>query len=119
MATGGGDDRGGRRRDRGDRPDRAERSNDGDGGERRERYARDDRGERRDRGRDRFNGRPAEPQAPEQDEPRIAMDFLPPAIGVVEDAPAIEQAEEDAPKPRRRTRRPRVAEGDGEIAPAA
>jgi len=48
-----------------------------------------------------------------QDEERISLDVLPPAIAANEDngeAPA---------RPRRRTRKPRASEGDAEIAPAA
>ena len=46
------------------------------------------------------------------------MDVLPPAIGregSVED----EGAEEAEARPRRRTRRPRAQDGEGEVAPAA
>ena len=49
---------------------------------------------------------------------RIPMDVLPPAIGregSVED----EVAEEAEARPRRRTRRPRAQDGEGEVAPAA
>lgn len=111
------------------RQDRRRERGEGDGEGRRERYARDDRGERparEDRGerrerRDRFNGRDRQDTAEPAEEPRIALDTLPPAIGIVEDSsdaePAAEQ--EEAPRPRRRTRRPRAAEGGEEIAPAA
>ena len=85
-----------------------------------------DRGRDRERGRDRFERRerpqyrsngPAagtDEEAEEQAEERIALGVLPPAIGITE---AEEQQE--APKPRRRTRKPRAEEGDEEIAPAA
>ena len=46
------------------------------------------------------------------------MEVLPPAIGRDESSDE-EGAEEAAPRPRRRTRRPRSSEGEGEIAPAA
>jgi hypothetical protein len=104
--------------------ERRTRRNEGDGEARRERFARDDRGERPER-RERFNGasRDEEPSDGESDEPRLVADVLPPAIGVVTDAlEPIDSAaseEEEAPRPRRRTRRPRVAEGGDEIAPAA
>ena len=81
---------------------------------------------RRERGRDRFERRerpqfrgnlaPRDEGAGEEDgeaEERIALGVLPPAIGASEDG------EEEAPKPRRRARKPRAAEGDEEIAPAA
>ena len=85
-----------------------------------------DRGRDRDRGRERFERRDrrdfhangsdrdeeSEPEA--ENEERIALGVLPPAIGAVEEA-----VEEEAPKPRRRTRKPRADEGDEEIAPAA
>jgi hypothetical protein len=91
------------RRDRGDRPDRAERS------ERPRRYERQDRSAAN--GED-LNG-------VEVDE-RIAMDVLPPAIGREEASnDENESGEEVAARPRRRTRRPRAQDGEGEIAPAA
>jgi hypothetical protein len=103
------------------------RRNEGDGEGRRERFAREDRGERRER-RDRFNGErydggdgnDLEAPAGNEAEPRLVADILPPAIGVAQDtAETVETSEEEAPRPRRRTRRPRVAEGGDEIAPAA
>lgn len=51
------------------------------------------------------------------DEERIAMDVLPPAIG--RDESSDDESAEETPRPRRRTRRPRSSEGEGEIAPAA
>jgi hypothetical protein len=81
---------------------------------------------RRERGRDRFerrerpqfraNGAPRDEDAGEEDseaDERIALGVLPPAIGASDDA------EEEAPKPRRRAKKPRASEGDDEIAPAA
>lgn len=47
-------------------------------------------------------------------EERIALEVLPPAIGQDSD-----DGEDEAPKPRRRTRRPKAQDNDGEIAPAA
>ncbi|MGI8611781.1 MAG: hypothetical protein ACR2KH_05860 [Sphingomicrobium sp.] len=48
----------------------------------------------------------------------IPFDALPPAIGR---DPAAEdpEAHEDAPRPKRRARKPRVADDEGDIAPAA
>jgi len=46
-------------------------------------------------------------------EERISLGVLPPSIGATDDEP-----EEEAPKPRRRARKPR-AEDDGDVAPAA
>ena len=79
---------------------------------------------RRERGRDRYdrgerqqyrsNSRRDEESAEEsEDEERISLGVLPPSIGVQD------EAEEAAPKPRRRARKPREAEGDEEVAPAA
>ena len=82
----------------------------------------EDRGEsnRRQRGngrdRPRHNGPPqakAEGEDEDEDE-RIALEVLPPAIGRESD-----QAEEAAPKSRRRTRRPSGDGDEAEIAPAA
>ena len=96
------------RQDRGDRPDRGPRrdrsprrfdrdersAGDGDGGTNEEVAAR-------------LNGR----------DDALPLDVLPPAIGA--DGPPLGIDDEDAPKPRRRTRGPRPADGDDEIAPAA
>lgn len=54
----------------------------------------------------------------ETGEARIALDILPPSIGLAPAAPESGGGEDDAPRPRRRTRRPR-AEDDGDLAPAA
>jgi hypothetical protein len=88
------------RSDREDRPERAAREEAeprsvGELRPRRPRRTRDDNGE--------------------QGDERISLDVLPPAIAAV---PTSDDAGE-APKPRRRTRRPRAEEGDAEIAPAA
>jgi len=83
------------------------------GRERYERPERNDRGDRADR-QPRTNGARRDPEAQVETEERIALGVLPPAIG------AAEEAEDEAPKPRRRTRKPRAAEGgDEDIAPAA
>lgn len=80
----------------------------------------------RERGRDRFerrerrdfqaNGAPRDQavEAEEEGDERISLGVLPPPIGAAE-----EVAEEEAPKPRRRTRKPPTADGDEEVAPAA
>ena len=75
-----------------------------------------DRFERRDRRDFRANGaeRDEEAEGDAENEERIALGVLPPAIGAAE-----EGAEEEAPKPRRRARKPRAADGDEEVAPAA
>ncbi len=91
----------------------------------RQRHGRDrDRG--RDRGRDRFdrrerrdfraNGAPQddESEVEEENEERISLGVLPPAIGAGE----AEEPQAEA-KPRRRARKPRADEGDEEVAPAA
>ena len=79
-----------------------------------------DRGEdrprrRRDSGRDRpqRNGAPKAQADAEDDEERIALEVLPPAIGRESDD------EDEAPKPKRRARRPRADDGETDIAPAA
>lgn len=119
-----------RRRDRDERPrrertERAERSerSEEEGGERRERFSRDrdDRTERRPR-RERLNGRERDADGEDEGLPRIAQDILPPAIGIPAEpveADAADAREEEAPLPRRRTRRVRPIGDDGEIAPAA
>ena len=92
------------RRERGDRGDRGERSQ--------RRYSRDERprDEEDDRnGYDRGNGA----------NERIPMDALPPAIGRDEASGEDEAADEAEARPRRRTRRPRAQDGEGEVAPAA
>ena len=81
--------------------------------EREARELRDDR-ERRPRRDNRGNG--ARPESDNDDE-RIALEVLPPSIGV-SDGDSDEGAEVIEAKPRRRTRRPR-SEDEGDIAPAA
>ncbi len=77
-----------------------------------------DRYERADRPRqsseDRANGARRDERDEDVAEERIALGVLPPAIG-----PADGDAVEEAPKPRRRARKPRIEDGDDEIAPAA
>ncbi|HEX6219136.1 MAG TPA: DUF4167 domain-containing protein [Sphingomicrobium sp.] len=85
---------------------------------------------RRERGRERFERRDREPHrangggredsaemeadAGDGRDERIPVSVLPPAIGAADDD------SDDAPaKPRRRARKPRAAEGDDEVAPAA
>ena len=100
-----------------DRPERAERP------QQRDRYANDrpDRQERPERAeRPQRADRPAQGNAngnrrdpeDERDE-RISLGVLPPAIGASDRDP-----EDEAPKPRRRVRKPR-ADDDGDIAPVA
>ncbi len=72
-------------------------------------------GQRRRRGRSEFNGDEAPQQG--ENESRIALDSLPPAISPVSASSDGEGEAEEAPRPRRRTRRPRGEEGD--VAPAA
>lgn len=117
------------RYERNDRPERGERSDGGDRAERAERQERSERPERNDRSeraerpeRPRRERRPRDEEREEQVEQVNGIaDFLPPAIGPVSnDEPELAAIadDEEAPRPRRRTRRPRAAEGD-EIAPAA
>jgi hypothetical protein len=91
------------RRERNDRPERAARA------ERPERSRRPARDQQRNGAGDNDEGAANE---------RIPFDALPPSIGVNgEDSPDGEEAAEA--RPRRRTRRPRAEDNDGEIAPAA
>jgi hypothetical protein len=95
------------------------------GDDREERDEREDRFSRRDRPRrndrdDRGNRaaqRDSEPAHVNGGE-TIPFDVLPPAIGR-DEGPSEEVAEEEVRKPRRRTRAPRPAEGEDDIAPAA
>ncbi|HKH28710.1 MAG TPA: DUF4167 domain-containing protein [Sphingomicrobium sp.] len=98
-------------RERVERPQRGERRERSDRGDRERHYAREDRSRGDDDGR---NG----VERGDGAEERIAMDVLPPAIGR-EDASGDEGEEEAVVRPRRRTRRPRAQDGEGEIAPAA
>ena len=98
-----------------DRPERSERP------ERQNRIERDERPLQAER-----NERPVQ-QAERSERPRLngrppiiaetlPFDALPPAIGATVET---ESGEEEVAKPRRRTRRPRPAGDEGEIAPAA
>jgi hypothetical protein len=115
----GGDDE---RRDRGDRGERFNR-NDRDRGRDREPRGRDrDQRPYRD---ERSAGQSDEDdeaarQVNGADDDSLPLDVLPPAIGA--DGPttmAIDEDEQPAPKPRRRTRAARPADGDDEVSPAA
>ena len=99
------------RSERGERGDRGERSDRGERQEREPRFAREDRPRRE---------RPARNGAAvDRDEDEgIAIDALPPSISA-EVSNDIDEAEETTLRPRRRTRRPRTEDGEGEIAPAA
>ena len=87
------------RSDNRERSDRGERFNRGDRPRRGDREAHDDREERADG--DQVNG-------------GMPFDALPPAIGRDEPETVDEEA---APKPRRRARNPRPAEGEDEVTP--
>ena len=98
-----------------ERPERPQRQERGDRFNRtdRPRYSRDERGADQsdeDQGRSsRVNGA----------DDSLPLDVLPPAIGADSPGPLAVSDEEPAPKPRRRSRAPRTAEGDDDIAPAA
>ena len=102
------------RPDRGERFDRNDRAprysrdrNDGDGG---------DRGDRPNRDAPRNIVAPVD--GPSSNLESIPFDALPPAIG--RDTSADEpEADEDPPRPKRRPRKPRAADDEGDIAPAA
>ena len=100
----------GERFDRNDRPDRAPRysrdRNDGDG----------DGGNRQNRETPRSVVAPVD--SPSANLESIPFDALPPAIGRDTSAEQSE-ADEDAPRPKRRARKPRAADDEGDIAPAA
>jgi hypothetical protein len=96
----------GERQPRGDRAERGDRPE-------RDRQEQPQRAERAER-----SERPMRPRRDAVDQPageeRIAHSVLPPAIGISNDADEVE-----APRPRRRVRKPRGDEGGEEIAPAA
>ena len=108
------------RQDRQDRQERQERQPRAERSERSERaqrdrprrYARDENGEDRPNRGDRAQSDGRENASVET----LPFDALPPAIGITSTPAAEEEAEE---RPRRRTRRPRPASDEGEIAPAA
>jgi hypothetical protein len=96
---------------------------DGDSGDREPRFERRERSGRGDRP-DRGERRPARDDERDRAElggngsaEGIPLDVLPPAIGVEDGGEA--EGEEPVARPRRRTRRPRAEDGEGEIAPAA
>ena len=98
------------RRERSDRNDRGARGDRNERGE--SRYSRDDRPRDDDEDRngyERGNGA----------EERLPMDVLPPAIGRDDSDGGEEASEEVEARPRRRTRRPRAQDGEGDVAPAA
>ena len=106
-------------RERFERPERNERP---ERSERPERPAPADREPRRPRQLRDGNGDGAA-NRPDSDDSRgrnlesIPFDALPPAIG--RDAPAPEsETEDDAPRPKRRARKPRAADDEGDVAPA-
>jgi hypothetical protein len=117
------EEQGARGDDRGERAERAERSDRGDRGDRpqrrpRERRPRDPDEQSADDGNGDDYDRPAHMNGNGE---TIAFDVLPPAIGreaVDVDGDAGE-ADAEPRRPRRRARAPRVAEGDGDAAPAA
>jgi hypothetical protein len=95
-----------------ERPQRQERS---ERFSRRDRPRRDDREERSARGGDGDEGEAREVNGAAE---TIPFDVLPPAIG--RDSGETAEADEEQPRrPRRRTRAPRPADGEDEIAPAA
>ena len=97
-----------------ERPERSERQDRGERFSRRDRPRRDDRDERRSRGSEDGEGGQVNGAGE-----TIAFDVLPPAIGRDESV-SDEASEEEAPRrPRRRSRAPRPADGEDEIAPAA
>jgi hypothetical protein len=99
--------------ERPERTERAERQDRGDRFSRRDRPRREDRDERRPR--DAGDGEGGQVNGAGE---TIPFDVLPPAIGRDESA-SEEVAEEEPRRPRRRSRGPRPAEGEDEIAPAA
>jgi hypothetical protein len=103
----------GERFERNDRPDRAPRysrdRNDGDGG--------GDGGNRQNREPPRNVVAPVD--GPSANLESIPFDALPPAIGRDTSAEEPEADEEEAPRPKRRARKPRAADDEGDIAPAA
>jgi len=96
------------RRERNDRPERGDRP------ERAERAARPERARRPSR--DDRKPQPNDNDAPDGE--RIPFDALPPSIGVSGNDDSSDSNEGEI-RPRRRTRRPRADDNDGEIAPAA
>lgn len=108
-----GDDQDGEGEEREERAPREARQDRAERGERQDRAERQDRGDRAERGERRTRRPRREERDEEQGEERISLDSLPPAIAPGNDT------DEEQPAPRRRGRRPRVAEGEADIAPAA
>ena len=107
------------RQDRSERNDRPERTERAERTDRPERTERTERNERPDRQQERSERPRRERPAPvpvtaEADE-RIAVGVLPPSIGVVTSV----DDDAEAPRPRRRVRKPREVQGGDDIAPAA
>jgi hypothetical protein len=96
-----------------EQPERAERQDRGERFGRRNRPRRDDRGERESRDSSEGDG-----SGPNGGAETIPFDVLPPAIGR-DESETVEPAAEEPRRPRRRSRTPRSAEGEEEIAPAA
>ncbi|MCL6741682.1 DUF4167 domain-containing protein [Sphingomonas sp. RB56-2] len=80
----------------------------------RERFERGDRGDREARANGARREDRDERDEEESDE-RISLGVLPPSIGAID----VDMEEEEAPKPRRRARKPRVDDDGDEVAPAA
>jgi hypothetical protein len=97
----------------------AEAEADGEAGERPQRRPRRDREERFERREHRANGQDRDDRDEGEPDERIAFDALPPAIGSEAEVASEDAAAEEAPRPKRRARRPRADDGDSEAAPAA
>jgi hypothetical protein len=88
----------------------------GDSDDRRPREAEERRPRENGRDRNRRNGGREAANSDDEDEERLSLDVLPPSIA----RDSIENDDEDeAPKPRRRARRPRSDDSAEDIAPAA
>ena len=98
------------RQDRGDRPYRNERN---------ERFGRQNRPRRDERSAEDADVRDERRSRMNGGDDSLPLDVLPPAIGGAPQQDEVEAADEQPRRPRRRTRGPRPAEGDDEIAPAA
>jgi hypothetical protein len=96
-----------------DRPERSEQQDRGESFNRDRRPRRDDREDRGAR-----QPRDVDALQVNGGGETIPFDVLPPAIGR-DDSETVEVAEEEPRRPRRRTRAPRPAKDDGDIAPAA
>jgi hypothetical protein len=122
MAEGGDEQRQQNQRDD-ERPDRGERFERNDRPDRAPRYSRDrndgdgDGGNRQNREPPRNVVAPVD--GPSANLESIPFDALPPAIGRDTSAEQPEADEEEAPRPKRRARKPRAADDEGDIAPAA